>query len=88
MDAAADRWSVNSRRIIDREAEGLQESARRVRKLLTWLMVVTIPLVLMMILLFTGLIARPLRQMGRAIRQLGQSVAREVQRLQLLELAH
>jgi len=67
------RWiATQSFYFIDREQEALQTNASRARRLLLWETTALLPVVLVLTVLFTNLIARPIRQTGEAIRQLGE----------------
>ena len=67
------RWiATQSFYFIDREQEALQAAAVQARRLLLGEAAALIPVVLILTGLFTHLIARPIRQTGEAIRQLGE----------------
>ena len=58
---------------VDTELGQLQESARTARRYTAWLLVALVPGTLFLVLVFTLLVARPIRQIDAAIRQLGAS---------------
>ena len=58
---------------IDREVELMRENARGERLLTLWLSLAALPLALLAALGFTWVIARPIRQIDGAIRQLGDA---------------
>lgn len=57
--------------LIDREVENMGEAARRTQRSLLWQLAASIPLGILIAMLFAFLIAKPIRQLDRAIRQLG-----------------
>lgn len=61
----------NSDRLIEREVRGLRREARNTEKALVWQAFALIPLTALFTAVFTYLISRPVRQMDRAIRRLG-----------------
>lgn len=61
----------NSDRLIEREIRGLRREARNTEKALVWQAFALIPLTALFTAIFTYLISRPIRQMDRAIRRLG-----------------
>lgn len=71
LQAAAAAWVASGNEIIGEESARLHASARETRERVTRLLITTIPAALLMILLFTFLIVRPVRQLGRAIREIG-----------------
>ena len=71
LQAAATTWVTTGNTIIAEESARLHASAEETRHRLTRLLMTTIPAALLMILVFTFLIARPVRQLGNAIRELG-----------------
>jgi two-component system sensor histidine kinase GlrK len=73
LQAAAAAWVTSGNEIIREESARLHASAQETRNRLRSLLMTTIPAALVMILLFTFLIVRPVRQLGRAIRELGVS---------------
>ena len=58
---------------IEVELSNLQESASRAQQISAWQTATLIPGTLILVLFFTLLVARPIRQIDRAITQLGQS---------------
>ena len=59
-------------RSIDRQVESLQATATRARRTLFWQSAALVPITVLLAVLFTILIARPIRQIERAIHQLGE----------------
>jgi two-component system sensor histidine kinase GlrK len=57
--------------LIDREVENMGKSARRTQRSLLWQLAASIPLGVLIAALFAFLIAKPIRQLDHAIRQLG-----------------
>jgi two-component system sensor histidine kinase GlrK len=57
--------------LIDREVENMGEAARRAQRSLLWQLAASIPLGILIAALFAFLIAKPIRQLDHAIRQLG-----------------
>lgn len=67
------RWiATQNFYFIDREQEELQADASRARSLLFWEIAILTPIVVLLTVVFTGLITRPVRQTGTAIRRLGE----------------
>lgn len=64
---------LGANRYIDQQVDVMQERAADAQALLAWFAVASVPLTLISTGLFTVLIARPLRQMDRVIRQLGDA---------------
>ncbi len=60
-----------SNRLIDREVENMGAAARRTQRSLLWQLAASIPLGVLIATLFAFLIAKPIRQLDQAIRQLG-----------------
>ena len=58
---------------VDSELRELQESTRNAQKISAWQVAALIPGTIILILFFTLLVARPIRQIDEAITQLGQS---------------
>ncbi len=58
---------------IDTELSALQETARKAQRVSAWQVAALVPGTLIVVLTFTFLIARPLRQIDNAIGQLGDS---------------
>ena len=59
-------------RSIDKQVESLQITASNARNSLFWQSAALVPVAVLLAILFTVLIARPIRQMGRAIHRLGE----------------
>lgn len=59
-------------RSIDEQVESLQETAENARRSLFWQSAALVPITVVLVVLFTILIARPIRQMGKAIHRLGE----------------
>lgn len=64
---------TESSRLVDREVETLQETAGTAQRTLFWLGVALVPLVGGLIGVFAVLIARPIKRIDQAIRQLGNA---------------
>ena len=58
---------------VDSELLSLQETAQGAQRVSAWQIVALVPGTLILILIFTFLVARPISQIDRAIRQLGKS---------------
>jgi two-component system sensor histidine kinase GlrK len=58
---------------IERELNNLQASTRRAQQVSAWQTAALVPCTLILVVIFTLLIARPIRQIDRAIAQLGKS---------------
>ena len=58
---------------VDNELRTLQESTSRAQRISAWQVAALVPGTLLLVLFFTLLIGRPIRQIDRAIHQLGQS---------------
>lgn len=58
---------------IEAELNALQESIRRAQQISAWQTAALVPGTILLVLFFTLLVARPIRQIDRAIAQLGQS---------------
>jgi two-component system sensor histidine kinase GlrK len=58
---------------VDSELSALQESARDAQKVSAWQIAALVPGTLVLVLIFTFLVARPISQIDTAIRQLGDS---------------
>ncbi len=67
------RLTTILRTYIENELSSLQESTRRAQQISTWQTAALIPGTIILVLFFTLLVARPIRQIDRAIAQLGQS---------------
>jgi two-component system sensor histidine kinase GlrK len=59
--------------LIDREIENMGTAARSTQRSLLWQMAASIPLGVLVAVLFAFLIAKPIRQLDHAIRQLGSA---------------
>ena len=57
--------------LIDREIDSMGRAARRTQRSMLWQLAASIPLGVVVAVLFAFLIARPIRELDRAIRQLG-----------------
>jgi two-component system sensor histidine kinase GlrK len=69
----ANRVLDQSNLLIDREVENMGEDARRTQRSLLWQLAASIPIGVMLAVLFAFLIAKPIRALDRAIRQLGDA---------------
>ncbi len=58
---------------IEQELSALQASTRRAQRIVAWQTVALVPGTIVLVLFFTLLVAKPIRQIDRAINQLGQS---------------
>jgi two-component system sensor histidine kinase GlrK len=58
---------------VDNELSNLQETARKAQRFSAWQVVALIPGTIILVSIFTVLVARPIRQIDRAIGQLGES---------------
>lgn len=58
---------------IDQELSALQENTRRAQQVSAWQTAALVPGTLLLVLYFTLLVARPIRQIDKAISQLGKS---------------
>ena len=58
---------------VDSELSSLQETARKAQRFSAWQVVALIPGTIILVSIFTLLVARPIRQIDRAIGQLGES---------------
>ena len=58
---------------VDTELRELQESTRNAQRVSAWQVAALVPGTLILVLFFTLLVARPIRQIDKAIHQLGQS---------------
>ena len=58
---------------IELELGRLQESTRRAQQISAWQTAALVPGTLILVLFFTLLVARPIRQIDRAIAQLGKA---------------
>jgi two-component system sensor histidine kinase GlrK len=69
----ADKVLDQSNLLIDREVANMDEAARRTQRSLLWQLAASIPLGILIATLFAFLIAKPIRQLDHAIRQLGSA---------------
>jgi two-component system sensor histidine kinase GlrK len=72
----ADRAQEINRRsnaLIDREVENMRSTARQAQHITLWQLLALFPVVIFLVVGFTILIARPIRQIDDAIRRLGQA---------------
>ena len=58
---------------VDSELENLRDSTRRAQRVSAWQVAALVPGTLILVLFFTLLVARPIRQLDTAIHQLGES---------------
>ena len=72
LSALADRVAQQSNAQIDSEVLALEEQTLRARRRLFWQAALLLPLTLVAILALTVAVGRPLRQLDRAISELGQ----------------
>jgi two-component system sensor histidine kinase GlrK len=63
----------HSNLLIDREVENMSEAARQTQRTLLWQIAASIPLGVLIAMLFAFLIAKPIGQLDHAIRQLGSA---------------
>jgi two-component system sensor histidine kinase GlrK len=69
----ADAVLAQSNQVIDREIVHMQRTTDEAQQILFWQILATLPLGVLIALAFTFLIARPIRQIDSAIRQLGRA---------------
>lgn len=69
----ATRLTIEIDRYIDRELQALQSSTREAQRISAWQVAALVPGTLVLVLFFIVLVARPIRQIDKAIDQLGQS---------------
>jgi two-component system sensor histidine kinase GlrK len=62
---------LRSNELIDREVEAMGATAAQARRIMLWQLLALIPVVVFLVIGFTILIARPIRQIDSAIRRLG-----------------
>src|SRR4051812_36040475 len=62
-----------SNALIDREVENMRSTAREAQHITVWQLLALFPVVIFLVVGFTILIARPIRQIDDAIRKLGQA---------------
>lgn len=63
--------TLRSNELIDREVEAMRAAAAQAQRLTLWQLLALIPVVVFLVVGFTILIARPIRQIDTAIRRLG-----------------
>lgn len=68
---AAQAITTRSNALIDREVQTMRETAREAREITLWQLLALIPVVVFLMIGFTIVIARPIRQIDAAIRRLG-----------------
>lgn len=73
VDLAAEARIINMRSnaLIDREVEAMRATAAQARRITFWQLLALIPVVVFLVIGFSILIARPIRQIDAAIRRLG-----------------
>jgi two-component system, NtrC family, sensor histidine kinase GlrK len=62
-----------SNALIDREVENMRATARQAQQITVWQLLALFPVVIFLVVGFTILIARPIRQIDAAIRRMGQA---------------
>jgi len=62
-----------SNELIDREVENMRATARQAQTITLWQLLALFPVVIFLVVGFTILIARPIRQIDESIRRLGQA---------------
>jgi two-component system sensor histidine kinase GlrK len=72
MNVAARDVGQNMRRLIDSRLNELEENTRSAQHALAWQSAALIPGTLVLVVLFLLLVGRPMRQVDRAIRELGE----------------
>jgi len=72
MNASARDVGQGMRRLIDRRLNDLEENTRSAQHALAWQSAALIPGTLVLVVLFLLLVGRPMRQVDRAIRELGE----------------
>ncbi|MGZ8230381.1 MAG: ATP-binding protein [Burkholderiales bacterium] len=65
--------NLRSNELIDREVENMRATARQAQRITVWQLLALFPVVIFLVIGFTILIARPIRQIDAAIRRLGQA---------------
>jgi two-component system sensor histidine kinase GlrK len=63
--------TLRSNELIDREVEAMRATAAQAQRIMLWQLLALIPVVVFLVIGFTILIARPIRQIDTAIRRLG-----------------
>jgi two-component system sensor histidine kinase GlrK len=73
LDARVDQLTDILTAYVDTELSNLQETARDAQKVSAWQVAALVPGTIVLVLIFTFLVARPISQIDRAIHQLGES---------------
>ena len=73
LDARVDQLTDILSTYVDTELSNLQETARDAQKVSAWQVAALVPGTIVLVLIFTFLVARPISQIDRAIHQLGES---------------
>ncbi|HYH41714.1 MAG TPA: ATP-binding protein, partial [Burkholderiales bacterium] len=75
VDLAERAQTINQRsnELIDREVENMRATARQAQQITLWQLLALFPVVIFLVVGFTILIARPIRQIDGAIRRLGEA---------------
>ena len=73
LDARVDQLTDILTTYVDTELSNLQETARDAQKVSAWQVAALVPGTIVLVLIFTFLVARPISQIDRAIHQLGES---------------
>ena len=63
--------------LVDREVQSMQEVAERAQRIVAWQLLGLLPVAFLLVLGFTPLIAKPIRQIDAAIRRLGEGAFSE-----------
>jgi len=63
--------------LVDREVQSMQEVAERAQRIVVWQLLGLLPVAFLLVLGFTPLIAKPIRQIDAAIRRLGEGAFSE-----------
>jgi two-component system sensor histidine kinase GlrK len=70
--AQARNFAQGGYALIEQEVNAMQDRATQTRSVVLWLVVALVPFTLLLALLFSVLISRPIRQIDEAIRSMGQ----------------
>ncbi|HYC47275.1 MAG TPA: ATP-binding protein [Burkholderiales bacterium] len=73
LDERALAINQRSNQLIDREVENMRATAWQAQRITLWQLLALFPVVIFLVVGFTILIARPIRQIDAAIRRLGQA---------------
>mgnify|MGYP001611114390 FL=1 len=73
LDVRVDQLTGILTTYVDTELSNLQETARDAQKVSAWQVAALVPGTIVLVLIFTFLVARPISQIDRAIHQLGES---------------